>query len=140
MSLKNQARAIGQKAAGGIKGTIMSTGVGAATAGVAGYASERVEFLRDKWWSLPAAVVVAGHFLKRKRRDLGNAVLGAGGAMGWYNYKLNEANVRASGGETSGLQDTGSLDGSSDYPSLPEGSETSGLQEAKSTIAGLRAA
>ena len=91
--------------------------------------NEKMEFLQQRWWLLPAVVVVGGHVVSRatRHKNIGASVKGAGGAMGYYNYKLHQASVAASATETRGVQETSGAQ--EDFDALRSLPETSGVQD-----------
>ncbi len=103
-------RALGRGA--GLKRSAVSLGAGAATGLAAGKLAENIEFLRKKWYITPLVVAAGGHLMKATRlREGADAVIGAAGAMAYFNYELakgNEMVVQAP--ETSGVQETRGVD------------------------------
>lgn len=104
-AMKSRARGAGRKFAGA-KGSAVEGVVG-----VVGYfahktASEKIEFVRGKWWAGPVAMGVLGHVLKKKAKtaQVGTALLGAAGYAGAFGYSLSKA-----AGETKGLMSPGEV-------------------------------
>lgn len=126
-AMKARARGAGRRFAGGAKGSAVEGVVG-----VVGYfahktASEKIDFVRDKWWSGPVAMGVLGHVLKKKAKtaQVGTALLGAAGYAGAFGYSLSKA---AAAPETKGLMSSGydasGLQSSVDPYSLPDSIDT----------------
>jgi hypothetical protein len=131
--------AIGRGA--GLKSSGINLASGAATGLVTGMVAERSDFMRSKWFISPLAAAVGGHFLKSVNRDMGSGIVGAAGAIAYYNYKL------AKGNETKGVQDTGDVYDTGDYVSMFNSlPETTGIQDSipspsrrpMSSVAGLQ--
>jgi len=106
-AMKSRARGAGRKFAGGSKGSAVEGVVG-----VVGYfahktASEKIEFVRGKWWAGPVAMGVLGHVLKKKAKtaQVGTALLGAAGYAGAFGYSLS----KAAGETTKGLMTPGEV-------------------------------
>jgi len=97
--IKSGARAVGRWSVQGAKGS-----AAAAAAGVVGYIglkqlSTRVALAQKHPVATPIAMMVGGHFLKRKYQSLGAGVIGAGAAMTALAFDLNRSNpAPASGG------------------------------------------
>lgn len=132
-AMKARARGAGRRFAGGAKGSAVEGIVG-----VVGYfahktASEKIDFVRDKWWSGPVGMALFGHTLKKKAKtaQVGTALLGAAGYAGAFGYSLNRAGA-AGKPETKGLQspgyDTGALQGVDPYY-LPDTIDTDASPE-----------
>lgn len=147
-AMKARARGAGRRFAGGAKGSAVEGVVG-----VVGYfahktASEKIDFVRDKWWSGPVAMGVLGHVLKKKAKtaQVGTALLGAAGYAGAFGYSLNKA-AQAGKPETKGLQYPGDAQGLSGVDSyyLPDtidtdaSPETSAYDDTSANIAGAMA-
>lgn len=130
-AMKARARGAGRRFAGGAKGSAVEGIVG-----VVGYfahktASEKIDFVRDKWWSGPVGMALLGHTLKKKAKtaQVGTALLGAAGYAGAFGYSLNRA--AAPKPETKGLQspgDVGALQGVDPYY-LPDTIDTDASPE-----------
>lgn len=71
----------------GWKGSAMSVGAGAATGIASSYAVSAVPFLGQAWWTMPTAMAVVGHFLKRKYPAIGGAMLGIAGYWGYNTFQ-----------------------------------------------------
>lgn len=68
------------RAAAGWKGSAASAATGVATSIALPYINSAVPFLSQSgWWTMPAAILLVGHFLKRKNPQIGGALLGIGG-------------------------------------------------------------
>ncbi len=79
------------KVTSGAKGTGIAAAVGVASYYLLQKASESSEFMRSRWWAPPAALVVGGHFLKRKYPTIGNAAIAVGGYVGGLTYSINKS-------------------------------------------------
>jgi hypothetical protein len=66
---------------GTIVGTMVGTGIGAASFYGATKLAEKVTWFQGRWWAAPAALVIAGHVAKRWSNPTGQAAVGAGGAL-----------------------------------------------------------
>lgn len=76
----HRARHHGGKMAAGWKGSLASAATGAATGVALPYVVSAAPFLQSTgWWTMPAALLLVGHFLKRKNPQIGGAMLGIGG-------------------------------------------------------------
>jgi hypothetical protein len=75
----------------------MSVGAGAATGIASTYAVGAVPFLGQAWWTMPAAMAVVGHFLKRKYPSVGGAMLGIAGYWGYNTYLQQKSSATAKG-------------------------------------------
>jgi len=95
------------RAAAGWKGSAMSVGAGAATGIASTYAVSAVPFLGQAWWTMPAAMAVVGHFLKRKYPSVGGAMLGIAGYWGYNTYMQQKSSAATAKGLDSG--DAGAL-------------------------------
>jgi hypothetical protein len=107
----------------GLKSTAESGAAGAATGLLAAMAAEKIPFMTKAWYISPAAALLLGHVVKSRFprfRDAGSGMVGAAGAMAYYNYKLSQATAATN---TSGVQETSGPD-DVDYvrafQSLPE--------------------
>jgi hypothetical protein len=96
------------RAAAGWKGSAMSVGAGAATGIASSYAVQSVPFLGQAWWTMPAAMAVVGHFLKRKYPAVGGAMLGISGYWAYNTYMQQKATAKGLG-EGMGGSDAGAL-------------------------------
>lgn len=99
-------RRFGRALSGG-KGSIVSLGSGAAVGLVSGYAMSALPFLGQAWWTMPIALGLVGHFLKKKNPALGGALLGVGGYWGYTGFMANKASVSAKGWVDAGFLDAG---------------------------------
>lgn len=99
-------RRFGKLASGG-KGSVVSLGSGAAVGLVSGYAMSALPFLGQAWWTMPIALGLVGHFLKKKNPALGGALLGVGGYWGYTGWMANRASVTAKGWVDAGFLDAG---------------------------------
>lgn len=128
-AMKARARGAGRRFAGGAKGSAVEGLVG-----VVGYfahktASEKIGFVRDKWWSGPVAMAIGGHVLKKKAKtaQVGTALLGAAGYAGAFGYSMQ----KAAADTTKGLQspgETGALQSVDPYY-LPDTIDTDSAPE-----------
>lgn len=116
--LRARGAAIGRSLAGGVKGTVVAGGSGAAAFFIHDAAQKNISFLADKPWAAPLGLLAVGHVMKQRRALVtpGVAVCGAAGyALGnalnfmFATKRAAAANAPASG--TNGLfdQDTGAL-------------------------------
>ncbi len=83
-------RRLGRMAAGG-KGSLVSVATGAGVGFASGYALSAVPFLGQAWWTMPIALALVGHFLKRKNPTIGGALLGVGGYWAYTGFMANRA-------------------------------------------------
>jgi len=89
-------RRFGKMAQGG-KASALSLVSGAGVGLVSGYAMSAVPWLGQAWWTMPVALGLVGHFLKRKNPALGGALLGVGGYWGYTGWMANRASATAKG-------------------------------------------
>jgi hypothetical protein len=83
----------------GAKGSLIGAASGAATAAVSGYASTAIPFLTSGgWWAMPAALLLVGHFLKRKNPTIGGAILGIAGYQAYANFLAAKASAPSAKG------------------------------------------
>lgn len=68
-------------AARGAKGSAMSAAGGAGAALLDTYALQKVDFIRDNWWTRPVIYGLGGHFLKRKMPEVGGGLVAIAGYM-----------------------------------------------------------
>jgi hypothetical protein len=116
-----RARRDGAKgAAKGAKGSALAVGTGAASQYLFAYISQQSSFMRSNWYVTPAAMAVAGHFLKRKNYDAGAALLGAAGFAGATAHQASR--FAPSPAPASGWDDAGALVDASAYGELEAGS------------------
>lgn len=93
-ALKKRAARAGKAAVGGSKSTVYEGAAGAVAAYAAAMLDSHVEFAASRPWVKGAALVAAGHFIKRKRSmaSVGAALCGAGGyALGLHLKNRNAA-------------------------------------------------
>lgn len=90
--LKHASRRAGHHIAKGFKGTAIATGTG-----VAGYygadwvdGQEADSFVK-KDYVFPGALIIGGHFVKKKQYDAGTAMCAIGGFLAAHQYKVNKA-------------------------------------------------
>lgn len=85
-AMMHRARAGAAHLAKGTKGTLISgaTGAGCYYGGKA--LTEKVEMFQKNVYAMPAAFLIAGHFLKRKQYDAGAAMIGVAGFTGANAY------------------------------------------------------
>jgi hypothetical protein len=96
------------KAAHGWKGSLASAATGAATGMALPYVVSAVPQLQTTgWWAMPAALLLVGHFLKRKNPQIGGAMLGIGG-MSLYSAYQGAHSKGASGYPSGSYADAGS--------------------------------
>jgi hypothetical protein len=124
-------------AARGAKGTAIGVAVGAGSALAVGKAMS-ISFLSPTthWWAMPAALAVAGHFLKRKNAMIGDALIGIAGYQGYSNF-ISRPPAAAKGFIDAGFIDAGNLvsPGSTNYMDSP--GTTSSLGTSASQNAGM---
>jgi hypothetical protein len=63
--------------------------------------------LGQAWWTMPAAMAVVGHFLKRKYPAVGGAMLGIAGYWGYNTYMQQKGSAATAKGLEGG--DAGAL-------------------------------
>ncbi len=124
------------RAASGAKGTAMGAAAGGAAAYAVGQLAAHVEFIRSNWYAPALALMAAGHFLKRKHAAVGQSVIGAAGAIGYYSYALTH---QTTVGTASGYQEASGADAgawSNDVNALTNGSFVNQLNDARGADAG----
>ena len=94
--LKKRGRSAGRAVVSGSKSTLYEGGAGVAAAYAEDLLKKNFAMVRDRPWAGGAALVAAGHFLKRSRKlgTVGAALCGAGG----YSLGLYLKNRKASQG------------------------------------------
>jgi hypothetical protein len=93
--------------AGGWKGSLASAATGAATGVALPYVVSAAPFLQSTgWWTMPAALLLVGHFLKRKNPQIGGALLGIGG-MSLYSAFQGSRSTGAKGIPSGAYADAG---------------------------------
>jgi len=90
----------------GAKGSLVSIGTGGAVGFASGYALSAVPFLGQAWWTMPIALAVLGHFLKRKNPTVGGALLGVGGYWAYTGFMANRGALASA----KGFVDAGFID------------------------------
>jgi hypothetical protein len=96
------------KAAHGWKGSLASAATGAATGIALPYVVSAVPQIQTYgWWAMPGALLLVGHFLKRKNPQIGGALLGIGG-MSLYNAYQGSKAAQAHGYPSGAYADAGS--------------------------------
>jgi hypothetical protein len=100
-------RAHHSKVTAGAKGTAVSALVGTAAYFATQYAAGKVDFLAKNWYAPPAALIVAGHFLKRRYPAIGNSLAAVGGYVGGLSYATNKAIQAAQASQAKGLLGVG---------------------------------
>lgn len=76
------------RAAHGWKGSAASAATGVGTALALPYITSAVPQLSTfGWWAMPTALLLTGHFLKRKNPQIGGALLGIGGMSLYSAYQ-----------------------------------------------------
>ncbi|OFW65960.1 MAG: hypothetical protein A2Y74_05355 [Actinobacteria bacterium RBG_13_63_9] len=87
---------------GGAKASAIQGLVGAI--GYAGhyFGSQKVDFVREKYWAGPVAIAVVGHIVKKKRpgKGYGDALLGAAGYAFAQAYNAHRQSQQASNADT----------------------------------------
>jgi hypothetical protein len=91
----------------GAKGSLVSIGTGGAVGFASGYALSAVPFLGQAWWTMPIALAMIGHFLKRKNPTVGGALLGVGGYWAYTGFMANRGVMGAKGFIDAGFIDAG---------------------------------
>jgi hypothetical protein len=83
------------------------------------FASQKVDFVAQKYWAGPALMAVAGHVLKKKRpgKGYGDALLGAAGYAAAQGYNAQRA-AQAAGAAPAATAETGALLSASDVGAL----------------------
>ena len=141
------ARSIGKALFANKMTSVYSLGTGAVVGLIAAMLAENVAWFNRYWFAMPGLMAFSGHIVKNTVSPLvGSSMIGSAGTMAYYNWKLYQASVRASGGVatvfgpplrndvTRGLQapDTGSPMG--DYAAqLRNLPDTAGLQAPMAT-------
>lgn len=85
----SRARHIGAAMFGGTKGTALAAVSGGALYYGSMFAGQHSQTVRDRWYLLPAALIVGGHFAKKSRKLAGPAV--AACTIGGYQLAQNYA-------------------------------------------------
>jgi hypothetical protein len=110
------------RAGAGWKGSAMSVGAGAATGIASNYAVGAVPFLGQAWWTMPTAMAVVGHFLKRKYPSVGGAMLGIAGYWAYNTYMQQKSGAATAkgleGGDAGALLNYNQTIGTSAAPAL----------------------
>lgn len=78
----------------GLKGSAASVATGAATGAASLYVLSAVPFLSSNWWTMPVALSLVGHFLKRKNPAIGDALLGIAGMTLYAAYQNRGAGAK----------------------------------------------
>jgi hypothetical protein len=84
------------------KGSLIPAVVGAIGYGAHYVGSQKIEFVRDKYWAGPVAMAVVGHIVKKKRpgKGYGEALLGAAGYAFAQAYNADQQSRRATNADT----------------------------------------
>jgi hypothetical protein len=91
----HHARHHAHRAAAGWKGSLASAATGAATGVALPYVVSAAPFLQSTgWWTMPAALLLVGHFLKRKNPQIGGALLGIGGMSLYSAFQGSRATAK----------------------------------------------
>lgn len=86
--IRHHARRHGGRMAAGWKGSAASAAAGVGTGIALPYVSSTIPFLQTAgWWAMPGALLLVGHFLKRKNPAIGGALLGIGGMSLYSAYQ-----------------------------------------------------
>lgn len=107
-SFRERGRSIGRSLATGMKGTVMAGGTGAGVYFLHDLAQRKVEFLGNRPWVAPAALLVVGHMMKQRAKlnVPGIAVCGAAGyALGNAISFMMKTSDAAKAADTKGLVD-----------------------------------
>lgn len=109
--IASAARSAGRWSVQGAKGSLAATGAGVVTYYGLKELSKRVETVQKHPIAAPLALVVGGHFLKRKFQSLGAGMIGAGAALTALGFDLNRQAVadKVSGTETQALTQPGDI-------------------------------
>ena len=93
--IRHHARHHGGKMAAGWKGSAASVASGVGTAIALPYVASTVPFLSTVgWWAMPSALLLVGHFLKRKNPAIGGALLGIGGMSLYSAFQGSRATAK----------------------------------------------
>ncbi len=96
--IKSGARAVGRWSVQGAKGSAAASAAGVVTYLGVKQLSSRVALAQKHPIATPLAVVVGGHFVKRKYQSLGAGMIGAGAALAALGFDLNRSNPAPAGG------------------------------------------
>jgi len=97
------ARAVGKWSVQGAKGSAAVAALGVGTYIGLKQLSTRVELAQKHPVATPVALMVGGHFLKRKYQSLGAGMIGAGAAMAALAFDLNRSNPQPAAAGTNAL-------------------------------------
>ncbi len=93
--IRHHARHHGGRMAAGWKGSAASAAAGVGTGIALPYVASTVPFLQTAgWWAMPGALLLVGHFLKRKNPAIGGALLGIGGMSLYSAYQGSKATAK----------------------------------------------
>jgi hypothetical protein len=95
--------------ASGSKGSVASLATGGGVGALSGYALSAVPWLGQAWWTMPTALALLGHFLKRKNPTIGGALLGVSGYWAYTGFMANKATTTAKGFIDAGFIDAGAV-------------------------------
>jgi hypothetical protein len=109
--IASAARSAGRWSVQGAKGSLAATGAGVVTYVGLKELSKRVETVQKHPIAAPLALVVGGHFLKRKYQSLGAGMIGAGAALTALAFDLNRQGVanKVAGNEAQALTPPGDI-------------------------------
>jgi hypothetical protein len=89
-----------------VTSTLVGAGVGGAAYFAAMKAGQSLSFLQGRWWATPAALLIAGHLVKRWSEPTGQATVGAAGAllaMSYYVQSGSQLNAAHGAGDAGRL-------------------------------------
>ena len=92
---RHHVRHHGSRALAGWKGTAASAAAGVGTGIALPYVTSSVPMLQSAgWWAMPGALILMGHFLKRKNAAIGGALLGIGGMSLYSAFQGSRATAK----------------------------------------------
>lgn len=104
----HRARHHAGRMASGWKGSLASAATGAATGVALPYVVSAVPALQTYgWWTMPAAILLTGHFLKKRNPQIGGALLGIGGMSLYSAYQGSKSGATAKGYPSGAYADAG---------------------------------
>jgi len=96
--LKKRVRTLGAQAAKGWKMTAVEAVGGGASYYALGALQDKVEFLQSHWYVTPGALILAGHFVKKKSPQIGAGLVFLGGFLGAQGYDQSSSEETSEGG------------------------------------------
>ena len=92
---RHHVRHHGSRMASGWKGTAASAAAGVGTGIALPYITSSVPMLASAgWWAMPTALILVGHFLKRRNAAIGGALLGIGGMSLYSAFQGSRATAK----------------------------------------------